>query len=138
VSVRIHDYAGLDVRHLQQAQRQVSALYQQMGIRLAWHSILRPWDLAGQAPASGTLDAAVTIVVLAPDMAETLKIPPGVTGFAALTKTRGDRVAYVVGERARDLARRDHLPLSQVLARVVARELAHLLSPATPRGPRAL
>ena len=139
VPIRIHDYAGLDVRHLKQAQRQVSAVYRQLGIQLDWHSILRPWDLAPQAPPTAIASpSAVTIVVLAPDMAETLKVPPGVTGFAALTRARGDRVAYVVSERARDIAKRDHLPLSSVVARVVAQELAHLLVPRGPRSPRAL
>ena len=38
VSIRIYDYAKIDGRQLQRAERRVSAIYEQIGVRIDWRA----------------------------------------------------------------------------------------------------
>jgi hypothetical protein len=129
VSIRIHDYSRTDGQQLQQAERQVSDTYARIGVRLDWRSVVRPADVQagkGTWPSDMT---AVTIVVLAPEMVERLNLPLDVAGYAPITRDQGGRVAFVVGDRTRDIADQERIAHSQVLAGVISHELAHLLMP---------
>ena len=64
VSIRVHDYAQTDRRHLQQAEREVSRIYERIGVRLDWREPLRPAELeAANAPWPRDV-AMVTLVVV--------------------------------------------------------------------------
>jgi hypothetical protein len=135
VSVRIHDYAQIDVRQLQQAERQVSEAYARIGVRLDWKAIVRPSEIeAGRGRWPGE-EAFFTIVVLGPEMANKLALPTDVAGYAPITREGGGRVAYVVGERTRAIAAAGQADHCTVLAAVIAHELAHLLMPARSHSP---
>jgi hypothetical protein len=130
VSIRIHDYSQFEDEQLLQAQRQVSETYARIGVRLDWHTVVRPAEvLAGKGEWPRDSTPAVTVVVLAAEMADRLSIPPDVAGYAPITRERGGRIAFVVGPRARDIAGEGHVDTSKVLAGVIAHELAHLLMP---------
>jgi hypothetical protein len=129
VTIRIHDYAGTDTEQLQRAEEQVSDTYASIGVRLDWRTIVRPAAVeAGKAswPPDVT---AITIVVLAADMARRLHLPLDVAGYAPITREHGGRVAFVMGARTRDIAEGGNAPHAQVLAGVISHELAHLLMP---------
>ena len=131
VSIRIHDYSQAPSRQLQQAQRLVSDTYERIGVRLDWRVRIRPAEVdAGRGvwPTDGV--PSVTVVILSPAMADRLNLPVGVAGYAPITRERGGRVAYVVGDRVRTIASQGHVPRSSVLAGVIVHELAHLLMPA--------
>lgn len=130
VSVRIHDYARFDQRLLQQAQRQVSAMYERIGVHIEWRAVARPSEIAagrGQSPDDAA--ASVTVAVLAPEMSNRLKLHTDVAGYAPITREKGGRIAFVFGGRARAIAKEAGVDESQVLAGVIAHELAHLLMP---------
>jgi Zn-dependent protease with chaperone function len=129
VSIRVHDYAQTDRRHLQQAAREVSRIYEHIGVRLDWRAPLRPAELeATHAPWPRDV-AMVTLVVLAPAMSDRLHAPEDVAGYAPLSRERGGRVAFIFGGRARDIATSGEVSQGKVLAGVMAHELAHLLNP---------
>ncbi len=131
VSIRIHDYSKTSSRQLQQAQRVVSEAYARIGVRLEWRARIRPADIeAGRGAWPKDEIAFVTVVILSTTMADRLDLPPGVAGYAPITRERGGRIAYVVGDRTRLIARRGRVAQSSVLAGVIAHELAHLLMPA--------
>lgn len=138
VSIRVHDYAQTDRRHLQQAEREVSRIYEQIGVRLDWRAPLRPAELeATQAtwPADVTM---VTLVVLAPAMSARLKAPDDVAGYAPVSRERGGRVAFIFGGRTRDIATSGEVSQGKVLAGVMAHELAHLLNPRGTHSPNGV
>jgi hypothetical protein len=131
VSIRIHDYSKTSSRQLQRAQRVVSEAYARIGVRLDWRARIRPAEIEAGRGAWPRGDVAfVTVVILSPAMADRLDLPPGIAGYAPITRERGGRIAYVVGDRTRLIARRGRVAQSSVLAGVIAHELAHLLMPA--------
>ena len=136
VSVRIHDYAHIEARQLQHAERQVSDAYAHIGVRLDWRTTVRPAEIEagrGQWPGDGT--AFITIIVLAPEMENNIALPMDVAGYAPITRERGGRIAYVFGGRTRAIAAEGRTDHSTVLAAVIAHELAHLLMPTRSHSP---
>ncbi|HUR35457.1 MAG TPA: hypothetical protein VM032_16750 [Vicinamibacterales bacterium] len=136
VSIRIHDYSQIDGRQLQDAERQVSEMYERVGVTLDWRDAVRPFEIEagrGQWPGDGT--TALTIVVLGAEMAHRLNAAEDVAGYAPITREHGGRIAYVFGARTRDIAIEGQVELSSVLAGVIAHELAHLLMPERSHSP---
>lgn len=129
VSIRVHDYAQTGRRHLQQAAREVSRIYEHIGVRLDWRESLRPAELEATHALWPKDVSMVTLVVLARAMSDRLNAPDDVAGYAPLTREGGGRVAFVFGGRARDLALSGDVSQGKVLAGVMAHELAHLLNP---------
>lgn len=130
VSIRIYDYARTDDRQLQRAADRVSAIYDQIGVRIDWRAAVKPWEIEsgrGQWPHDPAAD--VTLVVLAPEMVERIGVQNDVAGYAPISRERGGRVAYVFGERTRSIAAEAMIDESEVLAGVITHELAHLLMP---------
>lgn len=130
VSIRIHDYAHVEERQLHQAERQISDIYQGIGVTLDWRQAVRPFEIEagrGQWPADGT--AVMTIVILGADMGDRTMVAADVAGYAPITREQGGRIAFVFGEKARAIALTGGVEPAQVLAGVIAHELAHLLMP---------
>jgi len=130
VSIRIYDYAQIDRRQLQRAQRRVSAIYEEIGVRIDWRAAVKPSEIEGgreQWPHDPP--AHVTVVVLASAMGRRFNLRGDVAGYAPITRERGGRVAYIFGERTRAIAAEAIVDQSDVLAGVIAHELAHLLMP---------
>lgn len=132
VTVRIHDYASFESDQLQRAQDQVSATYARIGVRLGWKALIRPAAPPGGeagGDGSGSDVAAFTVVLLSSEMAARRQSPPRVAGFAPVTRERGGHVAFVIGDRARAIARDARVGVPLVLAGIIAHEIAHLLIP---------
>jgi Zn-dependent protease with chaperone function len=129
VSIRVHDYALIEGRQLQQAERQVSDTYARIGVRLDWRGVVRPADVEAGKATWPTDVTTLTVVVLTAEMAERLNAPENVAGYAPINRERGGRVAFVFGDRARAIALAGGVEQSNVLAGVIAHELAHLLMP---------
>jgi hypothetical protein len=130
VSIRVHDYAGIDAGQLQQAQEQVRESFQQIGVAVEWRESFRPNDLeSGRAAAPTDPLAALTVVIMDRRMTMRLRMPLDVAGYAPVTRTGGGRVAYVAGDRTLDIAAAGLVPQQQVLAGVMIHEIAHLLMP---------
>lgn len=130
VSIRIHDYARIPSRDLQRTEQRISDIYARIGVRLDWRAPVRPMELeagCSRRPADG--NARLTVVILNAEMSGRLRVGPGVAGYAAISRERGGRMAFVLGERAHALAIDSGVALSQVLAGIVAHEIAHLLMP---------
>ena len=130
VSIRIYDYAQIDGRQLQRAERRVSAIYEQIGVRIDWRAPVSPSEIeAGRGQWPHDAPAHVTVVVLASAMGKRLNVQDDVAGSAPITRERGGRVAYIFSERTRAIAAEAAVEESEVMAGVIAHELAHLLMP---------
>jgi hypothetical protein len=130
VSIRIHDYARIEGRQLQRAERQISDIYGAIGVRLEWREPVQPLEIEagrGRWPDDGA--ATVTIVILGPGMGNRLKASADVAGYAPITREHGGRIAFVFGAKTRIIASDGGVEHCQVLAGVIAHELAHLLMP---------
>jgi hypothetical protein len=130
VSIRIHDYAQIDGRQLQQAERRISEIYDSIGVRLDWRAVARPSEIeAGRGRWPDDATALVTIVILGAEMGDRLKASNDVAGYAPITREHGGRIAFVFGEKTRTIAEDGGAEQSDVLAGIIAHELAHLLMP---------
>ena len=135
VSIRVHDYAQTDPRHLQQAEREVSRIYERIGVRLDWRAALRPAELEASGKPWPLDVSMVTLVVLAPAMSARLNASADVAGYAPVSREKGGRVAFIFGGRTREIAQTGEVSPAKVLAGVMAHELAHLLNPRGAHSP---
>jgi hypothetical protein len=127
VRVRIHDYANIQPAPLARTQRLVSRMYDAIGVRTEWLEASRPLDQQTVAAPCGPND--LTIIVLTQEMAGRRMVPGAVVGYAAVTPGEAGRVAFVIYDRVRDIARRADADLVNVMGTVMAHELGHLLLP---------
>ena len=105
-------------------------MYERIGVRLEWGTLARPSEIAaGRAEWPTDPPTSVTIVVLRSDMSRRLNLNGDVAGYAPITRDKGGRVAFIVGDRSRAIAAEGGIDAAQVLAGVIAHELAHLLMP---------
>jgi hypothetical protein len=127
VSIRIHDYTGAGASELQQAERRAADMYLRIGITLDWQRPVHPDAMTPESWPREITD--ITVVMLTGRMAARLRVPEGVVGYAPITRERGGRVAFILGERTRAIAAGAGVDHADVLGGVVAHELAHLLMP---------
>jgi hypothetical protein len=128
VTIRIHDYSIIERHQLRQAERQVADTYARIGVALDWRPLVRPTEL-GTSGAWPTDLTDITIVVLTREMAQRLALSADVAGYAPITREHGGRIAFVLGDRTREIAIHGRVDQASVLAGVIAHELAHLLMP---------
>jgi Zn-dependent protease with chaperone function len=139
VSIRIHDYARIAGPQLQQAERQVTDIYARIGVRLEWRAVVRPAEVASggaEWPTDGR--TALTVVVLGRDLGIGVHLPEAVAGYAPITRENGGRIAYVFGDRTRIIAHEGRVDHQDVLAAVIAHEVAHLLIPERSHSRRGM
>jgi hypothetical protein len=127
VRIRIHDYANVDPIPLASAQQIVSRMYQAIGVHTEWLASTRP--LLDPATATGPGSTDLTIIVLTPQMANRRTVPDAVVGYAAVTRGEAGRIAFVIYDRVRDVARHADVDITRVMGMVMAHELGHLLLP---------
>jgi hypothetical protein len=129
LTIRIDDYVHLDRIAIGRAQRLVSEIYRDAGVRAAWAETLHP---TGELECTGECDAAdedVTIVVLSASMGERKRMTKGALGFAAVGPGGGGRIAYVLYDRVAAAAIDADWNTADILALVIAHEVGHLLLP---------
>jgi len=136
IAVRIVDYAQLPTEAIAQAQRLVSEVYGFVGIGTRWGETVRPNDdtCEGEAVAPGEL----FVIILPEDMTRRRLFESHVIGTAAVSVTRGGRVAYVLFDRVWQVASDANSDVMDVMGLVIAHELGHLLMPAGPHSQEGL
>jgi hypothetical protein len=128
VSVRIHDYAHIQDAELARAQEVVSGMYGAIGVRTDWLEPLQ--QIGGVFDGSGARDCKpsdLMIIILTSAMANRGVIPGSIIGFAAAEPGVGGRIAYVIYDRVRDIARGTGVDDMRMMGIVMAHEIGHLL-----------
>jgi hypothetical protein len=128
VSIRIHDYVHLRHAGLVRAQEVVSQMYGAIGVRATWLESLRQNDRipSGHDGYEGG-PSELTIIILTPAMAHRLAVPDPVIGYAAAARGVGGRIAYVIYDRIRNVARDAAVDDMRLMGIVMAHEIGHLL-----------
>lgn len=135
ISVRIYDYDATNPDQIRLAQRDVTQTFEAAGVALDWRESVSPDDVAAgkrQWPDDGV--ATLSVVILKHGVMPWRHAPRDVAGFAPITRERGGRVAYVLGDRVRDIVAIGGASPFEVMAGVITHEMAHLLMPARSHG----
>lgn len=135
VTIRIHDYAHVSSRQIQTAQDHVSETFARIGIDAIWRPAVRTRDPGpSQARENEPEDASLVVMLITGDMADRIRLPGGVAGYAATAADETGRVAFVVADRTEKIARQGPVAHADVLGGVMAHEVAHLLLPGRPHS----
>lgn len=135
ISVRLHDYAGLDETDLRDTQEQVSEIYGAVGVVVDWRASVRPDRVqAGLEAWPSDPPATLSVLIVTEDMARGIRIRDEVAGYAAVNPVGGGSVAFMVADRARRIAMSARVGLPRIASSVIAHELAHLLMPNRPHS----
>ena len=129
VRIRIHDYARIADDVLAQAQERVTDIYKTIGVQLRWQITLCPPDPSAPAAATLTDASDFVLILLSPHMSRRLKVAPDVLGMAVVPPQGGGRIAYVLFDRITRVARAARSDVTDVLGRVIAHEIGHLMLP---------
>ena len=134
LTIRIHDYAHVPGGALSHASRIVSRVYEQIGVRTDWLGVIRPDERKAASANRNETPAGqigqMTIIMLTSKMAARGHIGDDVLGFAAVASEGMGRIAYVVYDRLSDTAHQAATSVDDLLAFVMAHEIARLLLPA--------
>lgn len=119
IVLRVHNFCGIELDSLEEAQRQASRIYEAIGVSLVWvnddpHT---PDEFTGSAP--------FQVALLSRAATEKLRLPKAVLGVAPLSH---DRV-YAFCERITKLSARERVSVATTLGRVLAHEVGHLVLP---------
>jgi len=139
ISVRIYDYDRTEAEQMQRAQRDVTETFAVAGVALDWREPVAPDDVAAgkrEWPDDGV--ARISVVILKHGVMPWRQAPRDAAGFAPITRDRGGRVAYVLGDRVRDIVAIGGAAQYEVLAGVITHEMAHLLMPTREHGAKGI
>jgi hypothetical protein len=128
VRVRVYDYAGIVPETLTEAQSGAARFYTAIDIGIDWAPTLGPRARNNRDVDNGRLQD-FTIIVLSRSMVARRPWPPGAIGSAVVAPEGGGRIAYVLYDRLKDAAAAAGWQEQELLAVVIAHELAHLLLP---------
>jgi hypothetical protein len=128
VRVRVYDYAGVVPETLTEAQSIAANFYTAIDIAIDWAPTMGPRARKRPDVENGRLQD-FTINVLSRSMVARRAWPPGAIGSAAVAPEGGGRIAYVLYDRLKDAAAAAGWQDKELLAVVIAHELAHLLLP---------
>ena len=132
--IQIHDYAAVPCKVLSHASESVTATYEKIGVRTEWIGVVRHGTRSGEAVrrsdrASEDQTTPLTLIILTPKMADRGGIPEDALGLAAVAPEGTGRIAYVIFDRVRDIARQAAINEDDLLGYVMAHEIGHLLLP---------
>jgi hypothetical protein len=128
VRVRVYDYAGIVPETLTEAQSVAATFYTAIDVAIDWAPTMGPRARKRSDVENGRLQD-FTIIVLSRSMVARRAWPPGAIGSAAVAPEGGGRIAYVLYDRLKDAAAAAGWQDKELLAVVMAHELAHLLLP---------
>ncbi|HKE97166.1 MAG TPA: hypothetical protein VKB34_22845, partial [Povalibacter sp.] len=128
IRVRLYDYIGLPPEVLTDAQNLAAKFYSPIGLSIDWAPTFRPHGRKGGSREYGRLQD-FTINLLNRSMAARTTWAPDALGAAVVDREGGGRIAYVLYDRLRDAAVASRWEVRDLLALVIAHELAHLLLP---------
>jgi len=126
--LQLHNLAGAPPRTVAAAALEVSRMYAQIGVTIAWRDAAEP---------IGDDVDVVRVVVLPVETGDLRRAPDTVMGAAVMAGAR-TRVAYVYYDRVRSEAERNSASTPQVLACAIAHEVGHLLLPGEAHSPKGL
>ena len=129
VRIRILDYAPIANDVIAQAQQRVTDIYESIGVQLRWQATVRPLDPSSSGADTLTEAAEFVLIVLSPNMSRRMKIAPHAVGMAIVPPQGGGRIAYVLFDRVTQVARAARSEVTDVLGRVMAHEIGHLMLP---------
>jgi hypothetical protein len=118
--LQLHNFAGAPPAIVDQAQRELARVYDDIGVRVEWD---RADD---RRPDAG---AAVRIILVAHEAGDLRRRPHRVMGATVWTD-KGTPVVYVFYRRVEAEAQRHAVSLALVLACALAHEVGHVLMPA--------
>jgi len=128
VRVRLYDYAGVVPETLTEAQSVAATFYSAIDVAIEWAPTMGP-----KAPKRHDVEndrlQDFTINVLSRSMVARRVWPAGAIGSAVVAREGGGRIAYVLYDRLKDAAAAAGWQEKELLAVVIAHELAHLLLP---------
>ena len=128
IKVRIYDYVGLAQDTLTDAQGLAANFYTPIGLAIDWAPTFRPHGRKDRNHESGRLQD-FTINVLSGSMVARTSWAPDALGAAVVAPGGGGSIAYVLYDRLKDAAVASGWQVKDLLALVIAHELAHLLLP---------
>jgi hypothetical protein len=128
VRVRVYDYAGVVPETLTEAQSIAANFYTAIDIAIDWAPTMGPRARKRPDVENGRLQD-FTINVLSRSMVARRAWPAGAIGSAVVAREGGGRIAYVLYDRLKDAAAAAGWQEKELLAVVIAHELAHLLLP---------
>lgn len=126
--LHLSNFSGAPAVVVHQAQEEVTRVYADIGVPLAWTEAITP-EAAGQP---------VIRVVLLPYETGDLRRSENAVMGAAVRTAEGNAVAYVFYRRVLAEADRYQVSRSLVLACAIAHELGHLLLPLRTHAPAGL
>jgi len=129
VRIRILDYARIATDVIGHAQQRVTDMYETIGVQMRWQITLCPPDPTASAAETLTEASDFVLIVLSPNMSRRLKIAPNVLGMAIVQPQGGGRIAYVLFDRVARVARAARSDVTDLLGRVMAHEIGHLMLP---------
>ena len=129
VRIRILDYARITNDVLAQAQQRVTDIYKVIGVQMRWQVTVCPPDPSSAVADTLTEPSEFVLIVLNPHMSRRLRVAPDVLGLAIVPPQGGGRIAYVLFDRVTRVARAARSDVTDVLAKVMAHEIGHLMLP---------
>jgi hypothetical protein len=137
IRVRAYDYAGIAPDILTEAQRLAAGFYAAIDVAIDWAPTFGPRGRKNGDREHDRLQD-FTIIVLSRSMVSRRPWPAGAIGTAVVAPEGGGRIAYVLYDRLKDAATNADWPVKDLLAVVIAHELAHLLLPPGSHSPDGL
>ena len=128
IRVRVYDYVGLSPDTLSETQRLAGNFYIPVGLAIDWAPTFRPHGRKDRNHEYGRLQD-FTINVLSRSMVARTTWAPDALGTAVVAPSGGGSIAYVLYDRVKDAAVASGWQVKDLLAVVIAHELAHLLLP---------
>jgi hypothetical protein len=116
--LELHNFAGAAPAIVHDAEREVTRVYQDIGVRVEWEA----------AAARGAGQAALQIILVAHESGLLRRTHDPIMGAATWTPT-GTPVVYVFYQRVEAEAARYSVSVAFVLACALAHELGHVLMP---------
>jgi hypothetical protein len=116
--LELHNFAGAAPAIVHDAEREVTRVYQDIGVRVEWD----------HAAARGAGQAALQIILVAHESGLLRRTHDPIMGAATWTPT-GTPVVYVFYQRVEAEAARYSVSVAFVLACALAHELGHVLMP---------
>jgi hypothetical protein len=126
IRVRIYDYVGIAPDMLADAQRLAANFYRPTGLVIDWAPAFRPHGRKDGNHEYGKLQD-FTINVLSGSMVARSTWAPDALGTAVVAPNGGGSIAYVLYDRLKNAATASGWQVKDLLAVVIAHELAHLL-----------
>ena len=139
ITIHVHNYAGVDLNILADAEKTASKIFQKTGVFAVWADASVTTETSQNTPPAqkSTGPSHIQLEILPREMADRLGLPSGVAGLAP--GGGADRVlAYVFYKRVQDVAQSQGQPkvkgltsglatTQQILAEVIAHEIGHIL-----------